>query len=344
MSARLGTRIANRGGVIGESGVDTVRGRMPATAQSAAVRAGLLRDGGPRPQSVNRSRQFSVLLVRGDGVRMLRFNFARPVAIGSFVTLALLVTVTGGFVGDYLKLRQITREAATYGDQIVAQRKTIDAVNERIASLRKEMGGWREMHVRIQEPFGPERAPSGRDKGIGGSTTRPETRPAPVSPSDELNRLTETVSEAGDSLRALDRLMARAGKALAALPSRWPVRGAVNSEFGNRHSPWTKVSEFHSGLDINAGPGTPVYAPAGGTVYFAGGQGEYGTAIIVDHGQDIRSLYGHLSKVAVRAGQKVERGAVIGYTGNTGRSSGPHLHYEVIVKGQAVNPRAYLWD
>jgi murein DD-endopeptidase MepM/ murein hydrolase activator NlpD len=294
---------------------------------------------------LDRRKQFSLLLVRGDGMRVLRFNFPRPLAVGSFVTLAVLVSITGAIVGDYLKLRHLTREAVTYADQIAEQRRTIESFNQRVAALTKEMSSWREIHARIQEPFGPERASGARDKGIGGSTSKSsDTRPPMVTPGDELNHLTQTVTEAGDSLRALDRIVARAGKALAALPSRWPVRGAVNSEFGNRHSPWSKATEFHGGLDISAGIGTPIYAPAAGTVFFAGKQAEYGTAIIVDHGQDIRSLYGHLSKLAVQNGQKVERGMVIGYTGNTGRSSGPHLHYEIIVKGQHVNPRAYLWD
>jgi murein DD-endopeptidase MepM/ murein hydrolase activator NlpD len=294
---------------------------------------------------LDRRKQFSLLLVRGDGMRVLRFNFARPLATASFLLLAVTVSVTGAVVGDYLKLRHLTREAVTYADQIAEQRKTIDAFNQRVAALSKEMAGWRELHARIQEPFGPERASAMRDKGIGGSTSKSsETRHAMVSPGDELNHLAATVTEAGENLRALDRLMARAGKALAALPSRWPVRGAVNSEYGNRLSPWSKATEFHGGLDIGAGIGTPIYAPAAGTVFFAGKQPEYGTAIIVDHGQDIRSLYGHLSKLAVQNGQKVERGMVIGYTGNTGRSSGPHLHYEILVKGQPVNPRAYLWD
>ena len=138
--------------------------------------------------------------------------------------------------------------------------------------------------------------------------------------------------------------MSRAGKAVAALPSRWPVRGGVNSEFGTRQSPWTSGLEFHSGIDIRADRGTPIYAPAAASVAYAGNGQDYGTTIILDHGQDIRSLYGHLSKLNVQNGQRVERGAVIGWTGNTGRSTGAHLHYEILVRGQAVNPRAYLWD
>ena len=102
--------------------------------------------------------------------------------------------------------------------------------------------------------------------------------------------------------------------------------------------------EFHSGIDIKAQMGTPVHAPAAGTVVVAGPAHEYGTAVMLDHGQDIKTLYGHLSKVSVRPGQKVERGMLLAFSGNTGRSSGPHLHYEIFVKGQPVNPRAYLWD
>ena len=131
---------------------------------------------------------------------------------------------------------------------------------------------------------------------------------------------------------------------LAALPTRWPVRGAVNSEFGTRQSPWTRASEFHAGMDIAAERGTPVRAPSRGTVTLAGPHGEYGIAVILDHGNDIRTVYGHLSQTSVRVGQPVERGTELGLTGNTGRSSGPHLHYEILVKGQPVNPRAYLWD
>jgi len=287
--------------------------------------------------------QFSLLIVRGDGERLLRFNFARPAALGVAVTLALTVSLVGLLLGDWLKLRELTREAVTFANTIAQQRATIDATNHKIAVLRQEVASWREMHGRIQEAFGPDAGRGNRDKGIGGATTGPE-RLARVAPEDELQRLTETLKEEGESLRALDRLMARASKALATLPSRWPVRGSVNSEFGRRPSPWTQSTEFHSGIDIRAQTGTPVHAPAAGTVVVAGAAHEYGTAVMLDHGQDIKTLYGHLSKVNVKIGQKVERGTLLALSGNTGRSSGPHLHYEIFVKGQPVNPRAYLWD
>jgi murein DD-endopeptidase MepM/ murein hydrolase activator NlpD len=297
-----------------------------------------------RRAPADRRGQFSLLIVRGDGERVLRLNFPRRSAVVAGLVLGLAVSVTGVLFGDWMKLRELTREAVTFQDQIEHQRATINAFNRRVAEVRKEMAGWRELHARIWEPLGPELARGKSDRGIGGGTTSVDGTPPPVSPLEDLNRLAESVKEQTDSLKALEKLMSRAGRMLASLPTRWPVRGGVNSEFGNRQSPWTTDREFHSGLDIRAERNTPIQAPAAGTVVHAGAAQDYGTAIVLDHGQGIRTLYGHLQKVNVQNGQRVERGAVIGYTGNTGRSSGPHLHYEILVKGQAVNPRAYLWD
>jgi murein DD-endopeptidase MepM/ murein hydrolase activator NlpD len=297
-----------------------------------------------RRPPADRRGQFSLLIVRGDGERVLRLNFPRRSAVVAGLALTIAVSMTGILFGDWVKLRELTREAVTFQDQIEQQRATINAFNRRVAEVRKEMAGWRELQARIWEPLGPELARDKRDRGIGGGTTSVDGTPPPLSPLEDLNRLAESVKEQTDSLKALEKLMSRAGRMLASLPTRWPVRGGVNSEFGNRQSPWTTDREFHSGLDIRAARNTPIQAPAAGTVVHAGAAQDYGTAVVLDHGQGIRTLYGHLEKVNVQNGQRVERGAVIGYTGNTGRSSGPHLHYEILVKGQAVNPRAYLWD
>jgi len=264
--------------------------------------------------------------------------------LGSCIVLIGGVSVLGALAGDWWQTRQRIRDSGTLFQQLDHQRAVIDGFNTRVAELRKEVSGWRELHAKIWEPFGPEMAPKGSGTGIGGRTMPSERREARLTPTDELNLLAETVIEQGQSLRALERLITRAGKALASLPSRWPLRGAVNSEFGTRQSPWTREREFHGGIDIAAERGTPVKAPSAGTIVFAGAQAEYGLTVILEHSADIRTIYGHLSKIHVKAGQRVERGADLGVSGNTGRSSGPHLHYEILVKGQPVNPRAYLWD
>jgi murein DD-endopeptidase MepM/ murein hydrolase activator NlpD len=130
----------------------------------------------------------------------------------------------------------------------------------------------------------------------------------------------------------------------ARIPSIWPVEnGETTDGFGGRRDPFGGgSSEFHSGQDISAERGTPVYAAGIATVKFAGTQGGYGLVVILDHGDGITTRYGHLSKIEVVAGQQLARGEMIGRVGSTGRSTGPHLHYEVRINEEAVNPRAYL--
>jgi murein DD-endopeptidase MepM/ murein hydrolase activator NlpD len=293
---------------------------------------------------VDHRKQFSLLIVRGDGARVLRVNFPQRLPAVLMAVLTIAACAMGVLFGDWWKVREKMQASAHLFQQIEDQQNVIDSFNRRVAELRREVGTWRELHARIWEPFGPELAPRSRENGIGGGRATPPDELARAGVGSELDALTEQVTEEGHSLRALDRLIAKARRALVAIPSRWPVRGAVNSEFGNRLSPWTKASEFHAGIDIGANQGTQVRAPAQARVVFAGAQNEFGLSVVLDHGQDLRTVYGHLSKVFVQSGQQVERGAVIALSGNTGRSSGPHLHYEILVKGQAVNPRAYLWD
>jgi murein DD-endopeptidase MepM/ murein hydrolase activator NlpD len=294
---------------------------------------------------LDRRKQFCLLVVRGDGTRVFRLSFPRRLPLAAAASAVGLIVAVGLLANDWWFLRTRMQQVSGLFRQLDAQRATIEGFNRQVGELQREMSSWRELHAKIWEPFGPDRAPKVRGTGIGGAqATLPDQPPDRAAPSAELSRLTASVFEEGDSLRALERLISRAGKALASLPSRWPVRGAVNSEYGNRPSPWTKGGEFHSGIDIAAERGTPIHAPAAGLVSFAGTHSEYGLTVILDHGQDLRTIYGHLSKISVASGQMVARGSALGFTGNTGRSSGPHLHYEILVNGRAVNPRAYFWD
>ena len=127
-----------------------------------------------------------------------------------------------------------------------------------------------------------------------------------------------------------------------AAPNLWPVQGQVTGSFGERIDPFNGEGAFHSGVDIGSSYGAPIIAPADGTVTFTDTLGGYGKAIMIDHGNGISTRYGHLSGFAVTAGQKVHRGDVIGYVGESGRSTGPHLHYEVRINDTPVNPYKYL--
>jgi len=127
-----------------------------------------------------------------------------------------------------------------------------------------------------------------------------------------------------------------------AAPNLWPVQGQVTGSFGERIDPFNGEGAFHSGVDIGTSYGTPIIAPADGIVTLTDTLGGYGKAIMIEHGNGISTRYGHLSGFAVTAGQRVHRGDVIGYVGESGRSTGPHLHYEVRINDVPVNPYKYL--
>ena len=126
------------------------------------------------------------------------------------------------------------------------------------------------------------------------------------------------------------------------IPSIWPVEGPITGSFGERTDPFNGEGAFHCGVDISSAVGQPVIAPADGIVEFADFMSGYGRAVILDHGHSVSTRYGHLASFAVISGQQVHRGDTIGYVGLSGRSTGPHLHYEVRINDTPVNPKKYL--
>jgi murein DD-endopeptidase MepM/ murein hydrolase activator NlpD len=131
---------------------------------------------------------------------------------------------------------------------------------------------------------------------------------------------------------------------LVSMPSIWPSKGWLTSRFGVRVSPFTGRRQKHGGIDIAAADGTPIFAPARGRVIFAGRKGPLGNALVLDHGFGVKTVYGHTREILVATGDTVERGDKVAAIGSTGRSTGPHLHYVVEVKGKPRNPLDYIFD
>ncbi|MCB2185417.1 MAG: M23 family metallopeptidase [Deltaproteobacteria bacterium] len=131
---------------------------------------------------------------------------------------------------------------------------------------------------------------------------------------------------------------------LASTPSMWPTHGWVTSGYGYRVSPFTGKRTFHSGLDISTRSGTLVRAPANGVVTFAGWEGGFGRLLVVNHGHGMVTRYAHLRAFKVKVGDRVERNQLLGLVGSSGRTTGPHLHYEILLSGVPTNPRAYILD
>lgn len=136
--------------------------------------------------------------------------------------------------------------------------------------------------------------------------------------------------------------VARSADTLASKPSIWPVNGEITSGFGWRTSPWGEGNEMHAGIDIANSMETPIVATADGEVVQTGWAGGYGNVVQLSHGNGIVTVYGHNSRIAVKTGEPVKKGQIIAYMGSTGRSTGPHVHYEIRVNGTAVDPISFL--
>jgi murein DD-endopeptidase MepM/ murein hydrolase activator NlpD len=276
---------------------------------------------------------FNVLVVRGDG------RFVRWLSIPRWLAKVLVVLAAVCAVGnaaaliDYMNLsRHHANRAATH-EQLERDARALPSIRQRLAEVRDEMIKWEALHLAILRPLGgQQRTAAAAAAGVGGPF-------AGGKPLDDVDALIAHVREESRRLRALASVTRETGVVLAALPAKLPLRSGVNSPFGPRLSPWTGQPEFHAGVDLAAAAGTPVTATSGGVVRFAGTAEGYGKTIVLDHGLGIESRYGHLQQISVASGQRVERGQLIGLSGSTGRSTAPHLHYEVQVNGRAVDPR-----
>jgi len=154
--------------------------------------------------------------------------------------------------------------------------------------------------------------------------------------------LEERVLAEEESLQQVRSYLDDRTSLLRASPSVWPVRGWITSHFGWRRPPHGGATRLHTGLDIAAPIGTPIIAPADGHVVFAGYHSAYGNLVVIDHGYGLSTKYAHTSRMLVKVGERVQRGDLIARVGNTGRSTGPHLHFEVIKDGVPTNPMRYL--
>jgi len=180
--------------------------------------------------------------------------------------------------------------------------------------------------------FNYDRPASSKDSVfVGGGGTITSLQPFPTESEAEINII--------DSQLRVIKTMSNP----ASLPTMWAHQGKINNEFGGRSNPFGGRSyEFHAGIDIDGETGDVVAVPASGIVVESGWKGGYGNMIEVDHGNNLKTRYGHLSKIGVSIGETVRRGQPIGLIGSTGRSTGPHLHYELRLNDRPINPRRFL--
>jgi murein DD-endopeptidase MepM/ murein hydrolase activator NlpD len=207
-----------------------------------------------------------------------------------------------------------------------------------LKALQGQLAEYEDRTRQLAIVAGVESLESGAEAGIGGGA-----------PADgiEVGDLPAIESRASHVASALDTVEAKLNERvrwISSTPAISPVKGIFTSGFGFRSDPLTHGRGIHQGVDIAAAPGQPVRASADGVVVQAGVIGGLGQAVVVAHGFGVTTRYGHMSRIDVRPGQRIKRGDVVGRVGNTGRSTGYHLHYEVRVDGDPVNPLAYILD
>jgi murein DD-endopeptidase MepM/ murein hydrolase activator NlpD len=212
--------------------------------------------------------------------------------------------------------------------EMQAQLMRLDALGERVS----KMSGIRPEEFNFKELPGR----GGADPGNGRALTLNEL-------DTEMRRIAKGVSARADFMDVIESELMAAQVRRALLPQNTPVsEGFVGSSYGMRTDPFTGQLAMHAGLDFAAPSGTPIYAAAGGVVVSAEAHPVYGNAVTLDHGSDLSTLYAHASRIHVKAGDIVKKGQKIADVGSTGRSTGPHLHFEVHVKGQPQNPSRFL--
>jgi len=287
--------------------------------------------------------EFRLQVHRGDGaVRVARLP--RPLLIAVAALLPTCVVLVVAAVSLAAQYRGVRAELAAAEAGYQGSRYLYDQLNDELAQVRS-------LNDRLQV-VADNRPPSINSQffGIGGSSSHPRVKRAPLARRlDDLNRAAGvTAAEVGRQKQGfveLTRLLENRQEEMAAHPSIWPVRGWIASPFGRRVDPYTHRWKLHEGVDIAGRFGTPVVASADGAVASVDRDpAGYGRFVLLNHGATVETLYGHLAQVIVQPGAAVRRGDVIAYMGSSGRSTGPHVHYEVRVAGVHHDPLDYMLD
>ncbi|AFS54060.1 MAG: Putative peptidase, M23B family [Leptospirillum sp. Group II 'C75'] len=300
---------------------------------------------------------YTVLFIPAARERMKRFDISHRFMIALWGGGGVLLAFSIVFAGVALYLLRKEDRMVHLAQQSQSQKQEIVRIYGRMQEIRTRLLllAHEEKKIRMILSSTPD---SGSDTLLGEGGGEPPRLAPSVLIQKGPEGMSELMSEMDNQMFALRSGVSREESSLVSLrsdirreqekwaitPSIWPVHGILTSGFGWRNSPFGVGRDFHPGIDIAGPTGVPVVAPAGGTIEFAGWDQGYGKSIRILHGNGIETLFGHLDSVAVSPGERVVRGEVIGYLGNTGLSTGPHLHYEILKYNHPVNPTRYIID
>ena len=303
---------------------------------------------------------YSVVFFPGTTATPKRFRVSRRwFRVYGYSALAILLGVISTLfyfsqkyyylANDEVELTELRRESKirkVQAEKIATQMKNLESDMARLGRFEKKL--------RVITALEDSPQNSEKNWGVGGSyglssfslttSLAHESKAVANRLSNNLGHLTSQAKIKTISLQELDHFFKNQKSFLQSTPSVWPTRGWVTSGFGYRKSPFTGLREKHEGWDIGARSGSAVRATADGMIIVAGRERGYGKLIEIDHGYGVVTRYGHNSKNLIKVGSKVKRGQIVALVGNTGRSTGPHLHYEVLVNGVPTNPKNYILE
>ena len=320
---------------------------------------------------------YTIMIFRGATSTPRRIKIRKTTVKRVVIFGALLLFIQAGILAHYSMQFSQVAELKVLQKEISESRGQTSAFSFAIDEMKQRMLVMQQLNRKLQTMFGLEPDPMGSkldlDNGQGGEEVPFEVPLGSESPNEALpqavpgdketslgsssqsNHVTNIKSgltwlghQAVIEKEILEKLSSTAGERVerwASTPSIWPVKGPVTSRFGPRISPFTGKKAFHSGLDIGSPRGREIRAPASGKVVVAAYDARMGKFVRIEHGFGMETTYGHLSKIFVKYGKKVNRGDLIGLVGSTGKfSTGPHLHYQVAVNDKVVNPVQYILD
>ena len=321
--------------------------------------------------------KFSLIVVSDETSPVRRYEIRKDLVRRSLWAAGVSVVLLLGLLVDYVRVRIDNHELDGLRQETVERRQQVAEFQTKLETVDEHLTRLQEFErkVRIIANLPGSAAAGGAEitavapgdmdlHGEGGldepldadvpATAGPSRVPKPAgdaSVEDRVSLLKRAAEYLGEvavgqqtNLEQLVNALEGKHDHLASSPSIWPAKGWLTSRYGHRISPFTGRRQFHAGIDIASARGTDVIAPARGRVVFAGPQGPLGNTVILDHGYGVRTHYGHNEELLVKRGQQVERGDRISRLGNTGRSTGPHLHYVVEVNGKTRNPLDYIFD
>jgi murein DD-endopeptidase MepM/ murein hydrolase activator NlpD len=298
---------------------------------------------------------FTVIVVSDHSQAIRKFRLPRRWLKNGAYTGGGLLLVGLLLGGHYLSLLGANSENSVLKEENAQLRSQILLVQEKVAHISATLDRVERFDAKLRSAVTQLQDPE-RNLAIGpvgaaeGEAAAAIPGPAPAAEQNvsalpgKLASLQTEASRQEQSLRELQEYFDDQRSLLASTPSLWPARGWVTSDFGVRLDPYSAERRMHQGLDIATPHGQPVLSPSDGTVVFAGTEGGYGKVLVIDHGYGVKTRYGHLSEIFVHLGDRIRRGDKVAAVGNTGRSTGPHLHYEVRVNGVPENPRKFILE